>query len=272
MLVYRGMDIGTAKPLTSQRKKVLHHLIDLVSPRSNFSVYRYRELALKVLDKIFAKERIPLIVGGGGLYAGALWKGISKEIKESPRTQKKLEAEARSKGLSFLYEKLKKIDPLRAIEIHPNDERRILRALEIAEASGKVPTQCYQEKISLEDLGYAVRAFAIRRDRGELYNRINRRVVRMFRKGFVREVQKLRRQGFSKTARQALGYREILGLEGGHAELPEKLIQDIQKHTRQFAKRQLTWLRHQKEIHWIDWDERESAGSVCDKIMQAIRG
>lgn len=284
MLVYRGMDLGTAKPTPLQRQKIRHHLIDLVSSRSSFSVYRHRKRALIAIEKILKRGRIPLVVGGSGLYLDLLWKGVS----EIPRPSPKISA-PRSGNL---YERLRQIDPERARAIHPHDRRRIVRALEIADSSGKIPSEWFQSRSSsLADLGYSVKIFGIARGREGLYRRINRRVEAMFRKGLVGEVKRLKRIGFSKTARQALGYREVLAsLRGGVADKAisgsrllrpalsggsrndglRELIQLIQKHTRRFAKRQLTWFRKEKKIRWISWEKGEPASAVCDKIMKEL--
>ena len=273
MLVYRGMDIGTAKPSRAEREKIPHHLIDVLSSGSNFSVYAYRREALRAVHKILKRGKIPLVVGGSGLYLNTLWKGLSGQPGGNEKLRRELNREAGEKGLSYLYERLRKIDPRRATQIHPNDRRRILRALEITELSGRTSSEWFRERESLEDLGYSVRLFGIRRERSDLYERLNRRVEQMFRKGFVREVSRLRRSGFSKTARQALGYREILEhlKERRRADEIQGLIQKIQKRTRQFAKRQLTWFRREKEIEWLDWKKGETAAKVCGQIAAQVK-
>ena len=271
MLVYRGMDIGTAKPLPADRKKVFHDLVDIVSPRSSFSVHRHRKLVLKAIERILKRGRIPLVVGGSGLYVDALWKGLSPHPGGNSKLRKKLAQLAERKGLEFVYEELKRRDPLRAREIHPNDCQRILRSLEIAKLSKKPASEWYREKVSLEELGYSVRAFGITRDRFDLYERIDRRVGQMFRRGFLREVRRLERKGFSKTAGQALGYREVLAhFKRGEGEVTPALIQEIQQRTRQFAKRQLTWFRREKKIQWVSWGEKESVASICGKIVTEV--
>lgn len=273
MLVYRGMNIGTAKPSLVQRRRVRHHLIDIVSPRKNFSVYLYRQQALRVIRDILKRERIPLVVGGSGLYLEALWKGLSTPLGGNAKLRKKLQRIADSKGIPFLYGELKKIDPLRAREIHPNDRRRIIRALEIAKLSGKIPSEWYEKRESLQDLGFSVRAFGVSRDRGELYKRINQRVEKMFRKGFLEEVKRLKKPGFSKSARRALGYREVLDwLDKGRGGVTASLRVLIQTKTRQFAKRQLTWFRREKEIDWVSWPGGEPVSRICDKIVKEARG
>ena len=267
MLVYRGMDIGTAKPSREDRKRVRHHLINLVSPRRNFSVYEHRELALEATESILKRGRLPLVVGGSGLYVSAIWKGLSPHPGANMKLREKLNQIVKEESLEGLYRELERMDPHRAKQIHPNDRRRILRALEIAQTSGRTPSEWYRKRISLEDLGYSVKVIGVARDRRNLYDRINRRVESMFRKGLLQEVERLKRRGFSKTARQALGYREILDSKGAKPFLKEL----IQRRTRQFAKRQLTWFRREKDIHWVRWERDEAAGRVCGKIMSEIR-
>lgn len=273
MLVYRGMNIGTAKPALDERRQVRHHLIDIASPRSNFSVYAYRKRALRALEEIWKRGKVPLVVGGSGLYVEALWKGLSNHPGGDAKLREKLERKVERESLASLYRELERRDPERARAIHPNDRRRIVRALEIAILSGKTSSEWYRERKSLEELGCSVQIFGIARDRGELYERINQRVERMFRKGFVEEVKRLKRRGFSKTARQALGYREILEslLRGDSEPGRRELIRLIQKRTRQFAKRQLAWFRRKAEIQWIPWGPHELVREVCDKITRELK-
>ena len=272
MLVYRGMNIGTAKPPTALRRKIRHHLIDLVSPSASFSVHEHRRRSLQIIQEILKRGKLPLVVGGGGLYVNALWKGMSAHPSGDDKFRGKLNQIAKKNGLAYLYEELRKLDPERAREIHPHDRRRIFRALEIVKVSGKTSSEWFQNKVSLEDLGFTVQVFGIERSRGALYERINRRVEAMFRRGFFNEVKRLKRIGFSKTSGQALGYREtLLHLRRGEKKATRELIEEIQRGTRQFAKRQLTWFRREKEIRWISWNEGESVSLVCGKIIREAK-
>ena len=277
MLVYKGMNIGTAKPSVNERMKIRHHLIDIVSPRVSFSVYQYRKNALSVIRDILNRGRIPLIVGGSGLYMEALLKGLSVQPKANLKFRKKLDQEIKQKGLEWVYELLKKIDPRRAEKIHPHDQRRIVRALEIIHFSDKTVSEVYAPRQNLEGMGFHAKIWGIHRNLQDLYERINRRVETMFQDGFILEVKNLKKKGFSKTAREALGYREILGYlnqcRGGVSPpglAPTTLIELIQKRTRQFAKRQLTWFRRDVGIRWIDWQQSENASHVCDKIVKEV--
>lgn len=269
MLVYCGMDIGTAKPTARDQRKVPHHLIDIVSPSANYSVYKHHRLTLRAIEEILSRNRIPLVVGGGGLYLDAVLHGLSKHPEGDIKLRRRLEDMAKRRGTLFLWKELKKIDSVRAGKIHPNDRRRIVRALEISKSSAKTPSEWYRQRESLSDLGFSFRVFGIDRSRDDLYERINRRVEGMFRKGLVQEVTRLKKKGFSKTAKQALGYREVLhylGRRKGEGSIAH-LRSLIQKQTRHFAKRQLTWLRREKIIRWVPWKTGETATKVCDKIV-----
>jgi tRNA dimethylallyltransferase len=251
MQVYRGMNIGTAKPTPKEQKSVPHHLINLVSPKSECSVFKHRLLALDAIRKIHSKGKLPIVVGGSGLYIKALLNGIAPQPGRKSKVRKKLELEAQKNGLSRLYSKLKRLDPKRAQEIHPHDKRRIIRALEIFELSKKKPSRWHEETTgSLESFGIKPVIFGLTRKREELYKRIERRVDRMFEQGWVNEVKWIKRLGFSKTAFAAIGYREILEYLKGKRSI-EDAKSEIKKRTRHLAKRQFTWFRRNPRIEWI---------------------
>jgi len=251
MQVYRGMNIGTAKLSRLEQRKIKHYLNDVVNPRQQFSVKQYRDLALEVIQKIHRKKKIPIVAGGSGLYMQSLIDGLAPQSGKTVRIRRELERAVRTDGLEFYYEKLKQIDPKRADEILPGDQRRILRALEIYEAFGVKPSDWRATRVSLNEIGYSWKLFGIRRDRSELYNRINERVRRMIKRGFIREVKRLRKAGLSRTARQAIGYYEILQFLKNQISL-EDAIQITQKRTRHLAKKQLIWFRKEKRMEWID--------------------
>lgn len=272
MQVYRGMDIGTAKPTAAEQKKVSHHLIDVARPHSHFSVHRYRSHALSALKQIGANGKLPIVVGGSGLYLAVLWKGLSGQPGKSLKARKRLDEMYEREGPVFLHKRLQKIDPVRAQKIHPHDKHRILRALEIWEVSGRRPSEWHQKKgETLEDLGFCVRIFGIERNREELYRRIDQRVERMIRKGWLAEVKKLQKAGFSRTGTQALGYKQILDYLKEGRNRKSDLIRHIQNKTRQFAKRQLTWFRREKAIQWIPWKTGTSSRQICGSLEKEIR-
>ena len=250
MQVYRGMDLGTAKPTASDQKRVRHHLIDLISPRAECSVFQYRALALKAIQHISSKDLLPIAVGGSGFYIKALIDGMMPHPARESSFRKELEDLSTREGVSVLYSRLKEIDLKRAQAIHPNDERRIIRALEIFEQSRQKPSEWNLKNETLTAHGFQPVIFGFRRERAELYERIEGRVDQMFEAGWVQEVKKLKARGFSRTARGAIGYQEILEYLNGKCTLEEAILR-TKKRTRHLAKKQMTWFRKDRRIKWI---------------------
>lgn len=267
MLIYRGMDIGTDKPTPKEQKLVPHHLLDLRSPRAECSVFKHREMALKAMDQIFAKKRLPIIVGGSGFYFKTLVDGLTPQSGKQAQFRNKLEALACQKGLSYLYGRLKKIDSERASKIHPNDKRRIIRALEILKSSEKIKNNLVG---GFDSRGIRWIAFGLSRDRVELYQGIGQRVDRMFESGWINEVKRLKRMGLSKTARAAIGYTEILNYLDGKQTL-EKAKSAIKKRTRHLAKKQMTWFRRDKRIRWIPIAGDKFVSPSARHILKHVR-
>jgi tRNA dimethylallyltransferase len=247
MCVYKGMDILTSKPCASERKKVRHHLIDITQPAKEFSVAEYRHMALERIEKILRRKKTPLFVGGSGLYVKAVVDGLFPSAEKDLKFRKRQERLAGKYGKTYLYRKLKKIDPDRAEKIHPNDLRRIIRALEIYHTEKKKPSEL---KRFTEPLKYNFKIFGLQLDRQKLYKNIDTRVEEMFKKGIVSEVKKLSGKKLSMTAKKALGYGEVLGYLKGEYSL-EEAKELLKKNTRHFAKKQLTWFRGDKRIRWI---------------------
>ena len=247
MCVYKGMDILTSKPSELNRKKVRHHLVDIISPTKEFSVAEYRLMALDVIEDILKRGKAPLFVGGSGLYIKAVVDGLFSSNKKDAGFRKRQEQLAEKYGKIYLYNKLKKIDPVTAKKIHPNNLRRVIRALEIYHTERKRPSELKQKT---EPLKYRVKIFGLEVDREKLYGNIDRRVDRMFKQGLVREVKNLSKKKLSLTAKAALGYKEVLGYLKGKYSL-EETRELLEKNTRRFAKRQLTWFRADKRIQWI---------------------
>ena len=247
MCVYRGMDILTSKPTLADRKEIKHHLIDIIPPVREFSVAEYRRMALEKIEDILKREKTPLFVGGSGLYVKAVIDGLFPSAEKDLKFRKKQEALAKKYGKGYLFRKLQKIDPDRADKIHPNDLRRIIRALEIYHTEKKKPSEL---KINTQPLKYDFKIFGIELDRNELYKNIDTRVEEMFKKGIAGEVRKLSKKKLSMTAGKALGYGEVLGYLKGRYSL-EEARELLKKNTRHFAKRQLTWFRPDKRIAWL---------------------
>jgi tRNA dimethylallyltransferase len=262
MLIYKGMDIGTAKPAKKERGGIPHYGFDLISPAKGFSVFAYRQFALKAIKDIVKRGKIPIVAGGTGFYVRALLEGLSPLPGANASLRRELELEALKKGLPALYRRLLRLDPPRAKTIGPHNQRRIIRALEIYLISGKRPSESVRKTPGLQALGYRPIVIGIHRDRDALYRKINQRVDAMFRKGLVREVKRLARKKLSKTALQGVGYKELLK-SGSHPFfywgvtpiLLEEAKDRIKQTTRHFAKRQWTWFKRERGIRWVWWPE-----------------
>jgi tRNA dimethylallyltransferase len=267
MSLYRGMDIGTAKPSPAQRALVPHHLIDLCEPHESFSVAHYLAAAKEAACDVIARGRAPLFVGGTGLYLRALLRGVFDGPHIPPEYRQQLEAELASGSTEQLYEQLAAVDPSAARRIHPNDAKRIFRALEVYRATGR-PLSELQRQEPLPAENGPLNVFWLSAPRPWLYDRIDRRVEQMFAAGLLDEVHSLldRPLQLSHTARQALGYKEAIAhLEQG---VPlSETIRLIQTRTRQFAKRQHTWFRHLEECRAIEMTGAETAAQLADSIL-----
>ncbi len=268
MQVYRGMDILSAKPTPEQRKAVPHYLVDILGPTEQYSAAIFREKALKAMQDITGRGKIPLIVGGTGLYVKALTRGLFSDKGKDEQLRKELEKEAKHKGKEHLYERLKQVDPEAAQKIHPNDLRRLVRSLEAYEVNNMTITQLKGNNEGL-DKKYDFKMFAINRDRRELYKRIELRVDKMFEDGLVDEVKNLLKLPLSHTAQQAIGIKQISAYLKKEYTL-DKAKELIKRDTRRFAKRQLTWFRQEKDINWINAEEGSSGEEICATITAAI--
>jgi len=262
MQIYRGMDIGTAKPTRKEQKLIPHHLLDAMTSRSECSVFKYRDLAINAIHKIIRRGKIPMVVGGSGLYVGALTDGLSPLPGRKASYRKQLE----QFETSVLYERLKRMNCRRAATIYPNDRKRIIRALEIMEV-GKGRAE--GRSGSLTDYGFKPILIGISRDRKELYERIEKRVDEMFEAGWIDEVKRLKKIGLSKTARYAIGYQEILEYLDGKKSFEEMSL-EIKKRTRHLAKKQMTWFRKEPRIHWYSMSG-EKYVPVMNKILRMIQ-
>lgn len=255
MQVYRGMNIGTAKPSAKDLKSIPHHLIDILDPTQNFSAFSFYQQAFQAIQDITSRNKIPLVVGGTGFYIRTLIQGIFEELGETGEIRERIEKETNEKGLSFQYSRLKEIDLERSKKIMPNDKKRILRALEIYEVSGKKPSELPESCVSLETLGYQPVIAGLMMEREKLYQNIEKRVSQMLEHGLIDEVLKLRKINLSKTARQAVGYKEILD-QLDQSNLNHESKRAIQSkiilNTRHLAKRQITWFKKERGITWFD--------------------
>ena len=255
MQLYRGMVIGTAAPTAEETEGVPHHMVGVVDPREPYSVARYAEDAARCVDDILARGRRPVIVGGTGLYLDALLAGHGFAAGQfDGAVRKALEARADAEGVAPLLEELRRVDPERAARLQPNDRKRIIRALEVWRETGKTMTQHDRESRAVPPRYGAVRLGFAFEDRADMKAAIDRRVDAMAEQGLFDEVRALLRAGVPResTALQAIGYKECLACLDGAATRDEALA-EIKLRSRQYAKRQLTWLRRDQSIHWFHW-------------------
>jgi tRNA dimethylallyltransferase len=267
MKVYRRMDIGTAKPPAEVLREVPHHLIDVVDPWEDFSVARFVELAEAAIQDIHSRGKPILVVGGTPLYVKALSEGLFEGPGADPNIRSRLESTARERGTAALHESLRRIDPKAADRIHPNDLRRLIRALEVHELTG-TPISDLQAQWDRDRKKYECVFLGIRREKEELHQRINERVRRMIAQGLVNEVRELLTlpQPLSTAARQALGYAEVIAhLTGGFS--LDDAVEMIKINTRQLAKAQRTWFKRFREIEWIDVTAEQTAERVANELI-----
>lgn len=258
MQVYRGMDIGTAKPSREEREEIRHHLIDIVSPNESFSVAGYLEQAYPVIEKLLAVEVLPIFCGGTGQYATSLFEGIEySPITVIPEVRKEVTELYHSDNGASAYRELLRVDPESAEKIHPNNAKRIIRALEVYRQSNQKLSD-YRDHSLIRGPRYPFKIFIVNIPRDDLYQRINDRVDRMINNGLEQEVSKLLNDGVltGPTATQAIGYKEFIDYFNGLRSY-EDTIMTIKQRTRNYAKRQLTWYRKMKEAIWISPDDSD---------------
>lgn len=268
MQVYRHMDIGSAKIKPEEMDGIPHHLIDVLEPDGEFHVVKFQQLAKKAMREIWERGHIPIVTGGTGFYIQALLYDIDfDENEKEDACRKELEAYAREHGAEALHEKLALVDPASAEMIHPNNIKRVIRALEFYEQTGKRISE-HNETQRQRESPYAFAYFVLTDDRAHLYERINRRVDQMIEEGLVNEVQALKDKGYTKqlVSMQGLGYKEILDYLDGNCTL-EEAIYTIKRDTRHFAKRQLTWFKRERDVIWIN---KQSFGYEAEQILDEM--
>lgn len=253
MQVYKHMDIGSAKIKKEEMCGVPHYLIDVLEPDEEFHVVRFQEMAKQAMEEIYAKGKVPILTGGTGFYIQAVVKDIdfSKESEKSP-VRKELEKLAEEKGCKYLHEKLQQVDPKSAEKIHANNVKRVIRALEYFELTGK-PISLHNEEEAAKESPYNVAYFVLNDVRERLYERIDARVDAMLQEGLVEEVSGLAKKGYTKdmVSMQGLGYKEILSYLDGSYTFDEA-VYILKRDTRHFAKRQITWFKREKDIIWVN--------------------
>ncbi len=269
-LVYRGLDIGTAKPDAATLQRAPHRLIDILDPSESYSAAQFRTDALQEMAAIYKQGNIPLLVGGTMLYFRALQQGLSVLPSADPMVRARLAAELVEQGLAALYARLARIDPAAAARIHPHDTQRILRALEVYELSGVPITELYARQRSENTAYRFVKLIVAPADRRLLHQRIKRRFHRMLEQGFVAEVERLRARGdlnLDKPSMRAIGYRQIWEYLEGITDYAGMAQRGIVA-TRQFAKRQLTWLRTEPQAVWLDSGAPDLVQRVSEYLLE----
>ena len=266
MQIYKGLDIGTAKPSKKEQEEIPHHLIDIIEPSEEYNVsYLQKEAELSIAD-ILKRKKLPVLCGGTGQYVQALSLGIEYiDIKEDPEIRNRLHKEAEENGYEFMYKRLTQIDPRASEKIHPNNKRRVLRAIEIYELTG-IPMSIHNDNSLKKGARYPFCVFYLERDREELYSRINDRVDQMIQDGLIHEVETLRmtNKNLSKTALQAIGYKELYAYLDGEIK-QEEAIELIKQRSRNYAKRQITWFSHMENCIKITPDQ---FNFVLEKIQE----
>lgn len=272
MLIYRGMNIGTAKPTRCDMRGIPHHMIDIVEPDMDYSVALFQKQAREVIADIHKRNKLPILVGGTGLYIRAViddydFSGVggNKSLRES------FLKEAVKKGPDFLHKRLSKIDPDAASKLHPGDIRRIIRALEVYHLTGR-PISSYQ-RVKYSCSLYKLLMFGLIMEREKLYKRIEQRVDKMIASGLIEEVRSLLRCGFNRelNSMRGLGYKEISSYLSGELSL-EQAVELLKRNTRRFAKRQITWFRRDNRIKWYDIEKYGGHEAVAKEITDIIEG
>ncbi|MEM6329445.1 MAG: tRNA (adenosine(37)-N6)-dimethylallyltransferase MiaA [Planctomycetota bacterium] len=271
MAVYRGMNIGTAKPTAVQQAAVPHHLIDLVDPGEEFSVAEYLALATAKVEEVLGRGKQPLFVGGTPLYLKCLLRGLFEGPPADWELRQAILDELQLHGPGVLHQRLTQVDPLAASTIHPNDTRRLVRALEVFQATGE-PISHQQMEFEDARPAEACRVFVLRRERDEQHRRIERRVESMIAEGLVEETRGLTAGGrvLGRTASQAVGYREVIEHLGGRYG-EQEMVERIKARTRRFAKRQGTWFRSLSECRFVDLCDDDPPEAVAEQIISAGR-
>lgn len=271
MQIYKYMNIGTAKVTVEEMQGVPHHLVDCISPDEEFSVAKYKAAALEAIETILSKGKLPIIIGGTGLYINSLtlpWDFQKKDSDEIIRWR--LTAEAEVMGKEALYERLQSVDPATAAIVHPNNLNRIIRALEIYELTGK-PKSYFDEETKKQAVPYDYLILGLDWDRERLYDRINRRVDRMIEEGLIEETKMLIERGYdwNLTALKAIGYKELRPYLEGESTLSEA-VTVLKRDSRHYAKRQMTWFRKDKRIQWLKMSETINLENQVEECLKLI--
>lgn len=273
MQVYKYMDIGSAKIRPEEMQGVKHYLVDVLDPEDEFHVVRFQQMAKQAMEEIYAKGKIPIVVGGTGFYIQALLYDIDfTESNEDTAYRDELEHLASEKGADYLHEMLREVDPASAETIHANNVKRVIRALEFYKLTGQKISE-HNEKERAKESPYDFCYFVLNDDRKLLYDKIDQRIDLMLKESLLEEVEALRQKGYTKdmVSMQGLGYKEILDYLNGECTL-EEAIYILKRDTRHFAKRQLTWFRRERDVIWINKNEyHHDEEKILDVMLSYVR-
>lgn len=270
MQVYRFMDIGTAKIMPKEMQGIKHYLIDVLDPSDDFNVVTFQQMAKQAMEEIYSKDKIPIIVGGTGFYIQALLYDTSFEKTEESIYREQLKQYYEQYGAHMLHERLKEIDPVSYKEIHENNVKRVMRALEFYHDTG-YPISRHNIEQRKKESPYNFEYFVLNLKRELLYDRIEKRIDFMIEDGLIEEVRKLLSMGCTKdmVSMQGLGYKELIPYLNGECNL-EEAVYILKRDTRHFAKRQLTWFRREKEVTWVDKSAFSSTSDILQFILQQL--
>jgi tRNA dimethylallyltransferase len=268
--VYRGMNVGTDKPVPEERQGVPHRLIDLVNPDESFNAGLYRRRALDEIERLYRDRRLPFVVGGTGLYVRTLLKGLCDAPPTDPIVRTALRQEAKAQGHDRLYARLVAVDSVAAARLHPRDLSKVIRALEVHQLSGRRMSE-FQEEHGFAERPFSALIIGLNRDRDALYRRIEERIDRQLAHGLIEETKQLLALGYQRdsAAMKGLGYRQVAEHLAGEYDVGE-MVQRFKRDTRRFSKRQMTWFRKESGIQWLTIEESESVAYTAERVIGQV--
>ena len=268
--VYRGMDIGTDKPSMEERQGIPHRLIDLANPDEPFNAGLYRRQAVEEIERLYRDSRLPLVVGGTGLYVRTLLKGLCDAPAADPAMREALRQEMKELGHDALYARLVTVDPVAAARLHPRDESKVIRALEVHQLSGRRMSE-FQAEHGFAERPFAALIIGLNRDRDVLYRRIEERIDWQLAHGLIDETKQLLAQGYQRAgaALKGLGYRQVAEHVAGEYDAAE-MVRRFKRDTRHFSKRQMTWFRKEPGIQWLMIDESDSVQRTAELVIGQV--
>ena len=269
--IYRLLDIGTSKPSKEQLQRITHHLINILDPSENYDASLFEKDAETIIEEILSQNKTPIVVGGSGLYVKALINGIFDTADKDEEHRNELLQKRKEFGNEFLYEELKKVDPISADKMLPQNWKRVMRALEVFHTSGEPIWEHHQKQSAQKEKKYNFKQYGLNWERKLLYEKINQRVDWMIENGLVEEVKNILNLGYDKSLNSlnTVGYKEIIPYLDGEITL-ERAIELIKRNTRHYAKRQMTWSGKDKRIHWFDINDISELDQIAEKIIHSM--